>query len=410
MINPPLLNMMLQRNEEIARQQQEQLQLLQQLQKQIFPKQVKIKQTPTPPLPETWRKTKCPADGRSYDIVAPVLLGNTRSYLTFDFDEGREAAVQTFLHKVNLPAAMFRAQLLNHLDYVIQRVVTQARQGKKYQPLSSADADAHSLGVTTTKPRDWIPKETYAVYREPLNPLCLERLGQFNAVAEGGRLTSVELASLRQPAAHAAELPDILTKLVQWPPEHAFPVLDVFRALLLDKQLTDVVLQWQETQMPFVDCTLMMSPEDTSPFVTHVMALHALTNAFAVEGLREGFSRLGDAVLDRVAKAARSNEKVMRASAVNLLSNFAVNARTQGKDNVLRDRCVEIVCELLRDEKDEEVAFTAVVVLGTLVADDSIQALHACVQAVLEPLTHFITEAHTARLVQAAAQVHELLC
>eukprot|EP01105_Mastigella_eilhardi_P023033 TRINITY_DN575_c0_g1_i1.p1 TRINITY_DN575_c0_g1~~TRINITY_DN575_c0_g1_i1.p1 ORF type:complete len:450 (-),score=114.68 TRINITY_DN575_c0_g1_i1:381-1730(-) len=358
--------------------------------------------------PPGWERMTSPEDGEQYDLVAPVLLGTKTFYLGYNFAEGKRVAAERFLKKRGLPVrpmrgipVQFTDKLISHLSFVQERAFNQVTEGKKVtlKPVETAS-------IVTCK---WIPKEAPLLYRKPVEAACFEKLMQFNkAQDQDKQLSASEVECLRvvteavTSGASLVSAPSISTavaKLVRWKAIFAAPVLDVLRALFLSNDvcvlLRDVFLPPKQSSI--VEKLLFMSPIATAPFATHVLALRALTNATNIKELRPVlFETRG--LLDKAGLALKSNDRVMRLSAANLLVNIAVAQPPLS----LRKQCIETSCAALNAEKDEDVVFALLVTVGTLICNNSEAAQRALNLAIRPKLLGYNTQSQSQKVKQTA--------
>lgn len=267
---------------------------------------------------------------------------------------------------------------------------------------------ALSSSSSTVAGTSLVPLRTYLAFdavppSEPLQKKLVEFSGQLALAGGSARLalTDGEAAQLEHllktvlPAAAATsssssaaaaavqpsgDVAPLLSKLLSWPQQCIFPVLDVVRVLLLSRRIAAAVLaplagSCANPAEGTLAQALATATAPPAPAAAMQTCLRMLCNCFASDALRDWALEQRSGIVDRCASAANSDNKAVRMSLATLCANYAVALRGGGGGDALQEGKMQVLSaavELLTamPPDDYEAGWRGLAAVGTLVAGD----------------------------------------
>ncbi|CAG4941351.1 unnamed protein product [Parnassius apollo] len=334
--------------------------------------------------------------GKEYDFVFSVDIkdGAPPIKLPFNKTEDPWVAAQAFIHKHDLPQ-VYLEQVANFIitnakldtlpaasngladpftgeSRYVPGSGTTARTVNAIDPFTGSGAyttssvSASSIAASTEK--HFIPHDAYIRFNQANLKAIYEKLKEFNSKIGDGMSSFtdeqieniVKLGELN--SSYNPETVSLLKKMLEWPKEILFPVLDVTRLAIRRKEINGQI--FDPSYGPnFVKYLLSLLNPDNLP-ANQMLAMRVLVNAFS------------DLPGEMLVLAAR--ESVMHCiiclnqlgnnaqiAAASLLLNLSV-ALAQQTDNVDLADCI---VHLLNRINDNEAYFRGLVALGTLLAE-----------------------------------------
>ncbi|KAH9634238.1 hypothetical protein HF086_012700 [Spodoptera exigua] len=251
--------------------------------------------------------------GKEYDFVFSVDIkdGAPPIKLPFNKTEDPWVAAQAFIHKNNLPQV--------YLEQVANFIITNAKLDS--QPVSSNGFDQANLKAIHDKLKEFNSK-----VGDGLSALTDDQLESVVKLCEPNNVYNNETIT-------------ILKKMLEWPKEILFPVLDITRLAVRNKEINGQIFDTSYGPT-FIKYLLSLLGPDNLP-ANQMLTMRVLVNAFS--------DLPGEMLI----------------AATSLLLNLSV-ALAQQPDSVDLADCL---VQLLPRITDNEAYFRGLVALGTLLAE-----------------------------------------
>lgn len=331
--------------------------------------------------------------GKEYDFVFSVDIkdGAPPIKLPYNKTEDPWAAAQAFIHRNDLPQG--------YLEQVANFIITNAKLDSlpassngfadpltgesRYvpgsgtavpglpppssrDPFTGSGAYVTQAAISTEKP--FVPHDSYIRFDQANIKAIYDKLREFNSkVGDGHNPLSdeqlqnvVKLGELN--STHDPETLTLLKKMLEWPKEILFPVLDVARLAVRNKQIN---AQMFDTKYGpnFVQYLLTLLAPDNLP-ANIMLTMRVLVNAFSDLPGEMLVLAARETVMHSLICLTQLNNNT-QVAACSLLLNLSV-ALAQQPDSV---ELAECVLQLLNKITDNEAYFRGLVALGTLLAE-----------------------------------------
>lgn len=349
-------------------------------------------------------------EGKEYDYVFDVDIedGQPPLKLPYNITDDPWFAAQTFIHKNNL------SQL--YLDQVANFIVTNSKGmvlgqtsvvsdpltgGTRYLPngnatssqtsVSSGDpftgegryiSSTNSVPIGDTQDQHgshsrFFPQKSYLTFDSANVAKILEKLKEFNSKTGDGDHKvedSVldEVVKLTHPAAECSALQiTTLEKLLQWPHDILFPVLDILRLAIKHETLNAHFCNDNNasTFIGFLLQHLVMS----NFLANQMLAIRTLCNMMCQPPGQSLALRNWDSIIRHFLRVLPNDNKNVEIAVCSVLLNYAVllhqqQAALETPDHKLQ--CVSSIARWVSLVKDGEAQFRLLVCLGTLIHQD----------------------------------------
>ncbi|XP_075970869.1 phospholipase A2 activator protein [Anticarsia gemmatalis] len=329
--------------------------------------------------------------GKEYDFVFSVDIkdGAPPIKLPFNLTEDPWAAAQAFIHKNDLPQV--------YLEQVANFIITNAKLDSQpapsngfadpftgesryvpgsgsvagLPPPSAADpftgAGAYMTAAAAPENK-LIPHDSYIRFDQANLKAIHDKLKEFNskvgdglsAMTEEQLETVVKLCELNNT--YTNETIALLKKMLEWPKEILFPVLDVTRLAVRNKDINGQIFDTAYGPS-FVKYLLTLLTPDNLP-ANQMLAMRVLVNAFTDLPGEMLVLAARESVVHSLICLTQLNNNAQIA-ATSLLLNLSV-ALAQQPDSVDLADCL---VQLLNRITDNEAYFRGLVALGTLLAE-----------------------------------------
>ncbi|XP_043269766.1 phospholipase A-2-activating protein [Venturia canescens] len=323
-------------------------------------------------------------NGEEYDYVFSVDIqdGVPPLKLPYNVTEDPWHAAQKFIHRNGL-SQMFLDQVANFIVKNSQSVPVLKSDSQFADPFTGASRYVPGAG-TPNAPRSiseestpstsssqmstvpsYIPHVDYLKLEHANLPTILEKLKELNKKIEKSGMTDEQLESVVRLASSECDIEttnsavEILKQLLQWPPQVAFPSLDVARLAVLRKTVNKILCTEEMWQL--------VEPHLKSDAVpaNQMLTFRLLANMFVHEiGERLGLlykDQVLNALVDLKSLGSKNNQVALSTYLLNLI--IAVNKRN---DSAARTRTLYVLIDVLPRLSEPEAVFRALVGLGTL--------------------------------------------
>lgn len=338
-------------------------------------------------------------DEEEYDMLIPVKLsGDDKRYIGFNFEDKPYDVARQWLISNNIPLSH-----VTHIEEHIRKCVDDSRkhpekytQKKKLQkPKKTWDAERREDSKCPFIPYT----EQMLVYSvgqiDKIVPKIVQTNEQVTPKLDGAELKELLLlgdkliqagTNFNQTEFNPDAL-DMISKMLKWPHDKVFPVIDLARVLILHRNAAIHFLESQRTvgmnDNIFVLVVSIAQAANTS-FVNLFLSLKFIANLFqqsALTPLLLAYQRrillLVQHGLGALAYSPENNLKIAETVA-RIMINFSALWRLygHGKDKkeylAARDLAVDILFKLLSQFKDKEgVVFECLVALGTILLSNA---------------------------------------
>lgn len=332
--------------------------------------------------------------GKEYDFVFSVDIkdGEPPIKLPFNKTEDPWVAAQAFIHKHNLPQV--------YLEQVANFIITNAKLDKipsssnssfadpftgesRYVPGSGPDpslpppsrqdpftgSSAYSTQTDIQYDgKPFIPHDSYIRFDHANLKAIHDKLKEFNSKVGDGltAMTDEELQNIvklgEKNTTFNVETITSLKKMLEWPKEILFPVLDITRLAVRNKEINGLIFDTTFGPM-FVKFLLELITPDNLP-ANIMLAMRVLVNAFSDLPGEMLVLAARESVTHSLFCLTQLNNNGQIA-ATSLLLNLSV-ALAQQPDSVDLAECL---IHLLSRITDNEAYFRGLVALGTLLAE-----------------------------------------
>ncbi|CAK1552863.1 unnamed protein product [Leptosia nina] len=333
--------------------------------------------------------------GKEYDFVFSVDIKDGAPALKLPFNKTEDpwVAAQAFIHKHDLPQV--------YLDQVANFIITNAKLDSlpassngfadpftgesRYVPGSTAvpglpppsaadpftgsgaytTASATSI-ASTDKPL--VPYDSYIRFDQANLKAIYDKLKEFNSKVGDGlsAFTEAQLEDIvklgEMNCTYSPETITSLKQMLEWPKEILFPVLDVTRLAVRNKDINAQI--FDTTHGPtFVKYLLaLLTPDNTA--ANQMFAMRVMVNAFSDLPGEMLVLAARESVVHSLICLPQMNNNAQIAAA-SLLLNLSVALGQQSDTTEL----VDCIIELLNKITDKEAYFRGIMALGTLLAE-----------------------------------------
>ncbi|RVE52510.1 hypothetical protein evm_002904 [Chilo suppressalis] len=326
--------------------------------------------------------------GKEYDFVFSVDIkdGAPPIKLPYNKTEDPWVAAQAFIHKHNLPQV--------YLDQVANFIITNAKLDQlpassngfadpftgesryvpgsnavgNLPPPSTADPFTGMTAYTTAQETPLIPHDAYIRFDQANTKAIYDKLKEFNSKIGDGLspLTEQQLENVVKLGelnnTYNPETVTLLKKMLEWPKEILFPVLDVTRLAVRNKDINGQI--FDTTYGPnFVKYLLSLLSPDNLP-ANQMLAMRVLVNAFSDLPGEMLVLAARESVLHCIICLHQLNNNAQIAAA-SLVLNLSVAMAQQAEAGELADAALQLASRLT----DNEAYFRALVALGTVLAE-----------------------------------------
>ncbi|XP_045446086.1 phospholipase A-2-activating protein [Melitaea cinxia] len=335
--------------------------------------------------------------GKEYDFVFSVDIKDGAPPLKLPFNKTEDpwVAAQTFIHKHDLPQV--------YLEQVANFIITNAKldslpasnngfadpftgearyvpgtapprqQGGAPTPanLTAADPFTGSAAYTTaasTDEKPLVPHDSYIRFDQANLNAIHNKLKEFNSKVGDGlnAFTDEQLENIVKlgelNCTFNPETVTLLKKMLEWPKEILFPVLDITRLAVRNKEINGQIFDTNYGPN-FVKYLLSLLTPDNLP-ANQMLAMRVLVNAFSDLPGEMLVLAARESVTHAIICLNQLNNNTQIA-ATSLLLNLSV-ALAQQTDSV---DIAECIISLLNRINDKEAYFRGLVALGTILAE-----------------------------------------
>ncbi|XP_052738661.1 phospholipase A-2-activating protein [Bicyclus anynana] len=330
--------------------------------------------------------------GKEYDFVFSVDIkdGAPALKLPFNRNEDPWVVAQAFIHKHDLSQG--------YLDEVANFIIKNAKLDSlpassngfadpftgeaRYvpgsgpvaglPPPSAADpftgAGAYTTAAAAATDKPLVPHDSYIRFDQANLKAIHDKLKEFNSkVGDGFNAFSdqqieniVKLGEMN--CIYNAETVTLLKRMLEWPKDILFPVLDVTRLAVRNAEINGQIFDTNHGPN-FVRYLLSLLTPDNLP-ANQMLAMRVLVNAFSALAGEMLVLAARESVLHALVSLAQLNNNTQIA-ATSLLLNLSV-ALAQQTDSV---ELAECIVHLLTRITDSEAYFRGLVALGTILAE-----------------------------------------
>ncbi|XP_045764528.1 phospholipase A-2-activating protein [Maniola jurtina] len=330
--------------------------------------------------------------GKEYDFVFSVDIKDGAPPLKLPFNKTEDPWVvaQAFIHRNDLSQGF--------LDEVANFIIKNAKLdtlpassngfadpftgGSRYVPGSSpapglpppsasdpfTGAGAYTTAAAAASEKPLVPHDSYIRFDQANLKAIHDKLKEFNSKVGDGlsAFSDQQLENIvklgEMNCTYSPETIQSLKKMLEWPKEILFPVLDITRLAVRNKEINGQI--FDTTHGPnFVKYLLTLLTPDNLPANT-MLAMRVLVNAFSDLPGEMLVLAARESVVHAIISLTHLNNNTQIAAA-SLLLNLSV-ALAQQTDNM---ELAECIVDLLTKITDNEAYFRALVALGTLLAE-----------------------------------------
>ncbi|XP_076047621.1 phospholipase A2 activator protein [Oratosquilla oratoria] len=343
-------------------------------------------------------------EGKEYDYVFSVDMDGGRTLkLPYNTSEDPYHAAQRFIHRHELSQDFLDQVALFIIENAKGHTLGQTQSeyydpftgGSRYVPGASTSAGgagadpftgggryvpqgstaaAPVLSVTSSGPSssEYFPQNNPYLFESSNVQGILNKMKEFNKIVESRlQLSDLDIDNLvESPTRGNSSAKDnlvLLEKVLQWPAEHIWPVLDILRLALLSPAMHSLWIKTigGDTLVNHL-AQLLRSSRTVN---TQMLALRCFANLAADMDGCHLLAQNRDLIVSAAVEISPYPNKGMEIAVATLLMNYSVIYLRAGK---LEDRCqvASGLGTLLACCKDPEAQFRALVGLGTLLASD----------------------------------------
>ena len=223
-----------------------------------------------------------------------------------------------------------------------------------------------------------VPKTGYFLYDTVPPENLRKKILEFWAEVDGGvadadaRVLDELLAVVREVSRyHVAKLGApacaLLERLLRWPREKLFPIIDIVRMLVL---IDDGAAHFADAGGRLLRSVVSSAFAPETPEPTKLVALRLLCNCFKHRGLLQSAAPHFAEIMNGLSSLAESGRKNVRLALANLMMNMSVFCADGAREaHHCETQCASLAVEILKhaQAEDAEAAFRALVSVGTLV-------------------------------------------
>lgn len=344
-------------------------------------------------------------EGKEYDYVFNVDIEDDKGPLKLPYNKSEDPwfAAQAFIHKHNLPQG--------YLEQVAYFIINNSKQtqpivqapppefadpftgGNRYIPGGSSSQAVRGADPFTGSNRyvpmevsscdtpvknEFFPQTTYLRFDQANLKQILDKLTSFNnQVAEEFKLSESELTKVSKlgesnSSDFTPESIDLLKKLLNWPKEFIFPVLDILR-LALRNNTANTALCCDKLTFGYLKDNL----QSDSPIANQILSFRALCNMVGHKAGENLIIIQRDYLSEVIGNCSNLSNKSLQIAVVTLALNMCVVFH---KNNDVESQSIILLnlLSILPEITDPEALFRALVTLGTILTQS--RDLGSCVE------------------------------
>jgi len=154
----------------------------------------------------------------------------------------------------------------------------------------------------------------------------------------------------------------IFSKLLKWPSNMRFPILDLLRLMILHPSFARYISE--NTNLIMVILESGLTKDNTA---NNMLVLRFIANLFRWESLHNIVLQIQEMILDRLVDCMKGDSRTRMALAT-IIMNYSVLSLNQSSDKKIQQ--ISILSELLSIESDPEILYRGSVALGNLIWED----------------------------------------
>ncbi|CAH1775959.1 unnamed protein product [Owenia fusiformis] len=244
--------------------------------------------------------------------------------------------------------------------------------GGRYVPGGAPPQAANGVGDAAPSGNQYFPKKDYLSFDTANTQGILGKLKEFNTRAGSLELTDVEMGVVEAmliSEGTSKEQINILYKLLMWPNDILFPVLDVLRIVIQRRDCSETLCNTAKEGPELIRRLISITSSADSSAPNHMLVLRTFCNAFRqpAGSLLMGLSQ--EEIYNALPNSVNISNKNVHIAIGTLLLNFAIQINIAG-DN--KETSLHKVIEILGVVTDHEARFRLLVALGTLLWGDPI--------------------------------------
>ncbi|XP_063216584.1 phospholipase A-2-activating protein [Bacillus rossius redtenbacheri] len=313
--------------------------------------------------------------GKEYDYVFSVDVeeGHPPLKLPYNCSEDAWVAAQRFIHEHGL-SQLYLDQVANFITTNSRRVEPSAAApaqfadpftgGSRYVPGASSSAQTPGNGGESTVP--YFPQKTFLRFDQANLQGILEKLQEFNAKL-GSEISSAQLAAVVKLAevGSAVDEPslELLKRMLDWPQDVVFPVLDVARLAVRCEGPNAALSAGPSAERLVAGLACWLRAD--APAACHMLALRLLANLFCHRHGQEFVVGHVDQLLASVRALPSPCNKNTQVALATVLLNLSVALEGAGNGEAPQ-KVAAVLAEVLESLAEPEAQFRAAVAVGTL--------------------------------------------
>lgn len=322
-------------------------------------------------------------EGKLYDFVFSVDIkeGSPPLKLPYNIDQNPYMVAQQFIDKHELTQA--------YLDEIANFIVknSQVNNTIQQQPLTTTGADPFT-GSSSYRPEsndnlltantelnlinDYYPLKNYFLFETINLDGITKKLKEFGRSIESVELqiTTDDVKSLLNLTDLSKPINDdqmeIIKKILRWPQNNLFPVLDFVRMAVLIPKISSELCN-EKFSNTFLDI-LLQSAVNQNSTPNQYLSLRCICNLF--KNNEQFVKNYGQIILSKTNQCLQSGNKSVQIALSTLYMNYSL---LFGKSNDGQDLKTELALnsiQMLQTQFDPESQFRALVTIGTVVEQD----------------------------------------
>jgi phospholipase A-2-activating protein len=340
-------------------------------------------------------------NGKVYDYVFDVDLGdgNPPRKLGYNANENPYVVAQEFIQREqinqgyldqiakfimdNTSPVTIGQQPTVDIPFAANRYIPGGNPAQYKQPQQSQQ----NISSSSTK---YFPLKECVLFESANYNAIVEKIKQFNkSLLENASLKNVSLTSeelsfiettmntLKNTSYYHVssfsenEFNTLLKAFISWPDDKRFPILDVYRLLILHPEAAKTFDRQGTLKEPLLSMLLTRDLQTNSPAANKLLAFRFIANCFCREFLHATLLSFQEKIFERIAEISQTkHEKNLSVAFATVILNFSVVYLLRRANMDSKLQCVSIVSELLNNEDDSEAVFRLLVALGTLIYED----------------------------------------
>ncbi|KAL3722505.1 hypothetical protein ACJRO7_034818 [Eucalyptus globulus] len=338
-------------------------------------------------------------DGVQYDYVFDVDIGDGEPIrkLPYNRSDNPYDTADKWLLKENLPLS-YRQQIVEFIlansgqrDFNLDPSFRDPYTGSSaYVPGGPSQLAAKQARPTFKH----IPKKGMLVFDAAQFDGILKKINEFNNTLLSNQekknlsLTDIEISRLGAVVKilkdtshyHSSKFADadfdLMLKLLEsWPYEMMFPVIDIFRMVILHPDGADGLLRHQEDKKDVLMESIKRATGNPSVPANFLTSIRAVTNLFKNSAYYSWLQKHRSEMLDAFSSCSSSSNKNLQLSYATLLLNYAV-LLIEKKDEEGQSQVLSSALELAENESLEvDARYRALVAIGSLMLDGLVKRI-----------------------------------